>query len=164
VAVLVEDMYEELELWYPYHRLREAGVEVSLVGPERATYQGRFGYPATADQAAAEVAAAELAGVVVPGGYAPDRMRRHAAMVGLVRQVHDQGGVVAAICHAGWMLVEADVVKGHTLTGFFSIRQDLVNAGGRYVDEPVVVDGNLVTSRQPDDLPAFGAAVVGLLR
>ncbi|MPZ27745.1 MAG: DJ-1/PfpI/YhbO family deglycase/protease [Micromonosporaceae bacterium] len=153
-------MYEELELWYPYHRLREAGVEVDLVGPAAGTYQGRFGYPAEAPVAAADVDAAGLAGVVVPGGYAPDRMRRHSAMVGLVRQVYAQGGVVAAICHAGWLLVEADILRGHTVTGFFSIRQDLVNAGARYVDEPVVVDGPLVTSRQPADLPEFGAALV----
>jgi protease I len=158
-VVLVEDMYEELELWYPFHRLREAGLDVALVGPEATVYQGRYGYPAQAELTPADVDAANVRVLVIPGGYSPDRMRRSAPLVGLVREVHDQGGIVGAICHAGWMLVEADVVKGHRLTGFFSISRDLINAGGRYVDEPVVVDGNLITSRSPDDLPWFGSAL-----
>jgi protease I len=159
VVVLVEDMYEELELWYPYHRMREAGLEVALVGPEIRTYQGRYGYPAEAKVTPEAVDPANLVALVIPGGYSPDRMRRNAPMVSLVRDVHMRGGVIGAICHAGWLLIEADIVKGHRLTGFHSISRDLVNAGGTYVDAPVVIDGNLITSRSPDDLPSFGSAL-----
>jgi protease I len=133
---------------------------VSLVGPEARVYQGRYGYPARAELTPAAVDPNDLTLLVIPGGYSPDRMRRSAGMVGLVRAMHDRGGTIGAICHAGWMLIEADVVKGHRLTGFFSISRDLVNAGGVYLDEPVVVDGNLITSRSPDDLPGFGLALV----
>jgi protease I len=159
-VVLVEDMYEDLELWYPYHRLREAGLEVSLVGPEARAYRGLYGYPAEAQLTPNDIDADAVAVLVIPGGYSPDRMRRSAAMVRLVRDVHDRGGVIGAICHAGWMLIEADIIKGRRLTGFFSISRDLINAGGVYLDEPVVVDGNLITSRFPGDLPSFGAALV----
>ncbi len=158
-VILVEDMYEELELWYPYHRLREAGLDVFLVGPEARSYQGRYGYPAQAKATPGDVSLDQVAALVIPGGYSPDRMRRDPSMVALVRDMHERGGVIGAICHAGWMLIEADVVKGHRLTGFFSISRDLVNAGGVYVDEPVVVDGGLITSRSPDDLPSFGSAL-----
>jgi protease I len=158
-VILVEDMYEELELWYPYHRLREAGLDVFLVGPEARAYHGRYGYPAQAKATPGDVNLDQVAALVIPGGYSPDRMRRDPSMVALVRDMHERGGVIGAICHAGWMLIEADVVKGHRLTGFFSISRDLVNAGGVYVDEPVVVDGGLITSRSPDDLPSFGSAL-----
>ena len=161
VVVLVEDMYEELELWYPYHRMREAGLEVALVGPEIRTYQGRYGYPAGSESYARSKAdPANLAALIIPGGYSPDRMRRNAPMVSLVRDMHTRGGVIGAICHARRLLIEADIVKGHRLTGFHSISRDLVNAGGTYVDAPVVIDGNLITSRSPDDLPSFGSALV----
>lgn len=160
VVVLVEDMYEELELWYPYHRMREAGFDVALVGPEPRVYSGRFGYPAEANSTPADINVLDLKALVIPGGYSPDRMRRSEAMVALVRDAYQAGAQVAAICHGGWMLAEADVVRGHQLTCFSSISRDVVNAGGTYVDEPVVVDGNLITSRTPDDLPWFCAALV----
>lgn len=156
VAVLAENLYQEMELWVPYYRLKEAGATVKVIGTGTAkSYTSKHGYPVTVDAAADEVKAKDFDAVVIPGGYAPDLMRRSTAMVGLVREAHQQGKVVAAICHAGWMLVSAGILKGKTATCFHSIKDDVVNAGARYVDEEVVVDGNLITSRKPDDLPAF---------
>ena len=156
MAVLVEDMYEDQEFWYPVRRLAEAGVAVAVVGPEAgATYKSKYGYPAKSDVAARDVIASEFAGVIIPGGYAPDRMRRHRAMVELVRQAVDEGKVVAAICHAGWMLCSAGVLEGKKVTSYASIRDDMTHAGAHWVDQEVVQDGNLITSRSPDDLPAF---------
>jgi protease I len=164
VAVLAEEMYNEFELWYPYYRLREAGVEAVLVGSGSASlYHSKQGLPVTVHAAAGQIKADDLAGLIIPGGYAPDHMRRHAVMVGLVRDVFAQGKPVAAICHAGWMLASAGVAKGRTLTSFFAIKDDLVNAGANWVDAEVVVDGNLITSRKPDDLPAFMRAFLEAL-
>lgn len=161
VMVLAEEMYNEFELWYPYYRLKEAGAEVTLVGSGSArTYQSKIGLPVTVDTDADSVSAADYDGLVIPGGYAPDRMRRYPAMVGLVRDFYSAGKVVAAICHAGWMLASADIIRGKTLTCFFAIKDDLINAGADWVDEEVVVDGNLITSRKPEDLPAFMKAVI----
>lgn len=160
-AVLVEDLYEDQELWYPVRRLTEASAEVTLVGPEAgATYQSKHGYPATADKAAGDVSAEELDGIIIPGGYAPDRMRRHESMVRLVRELFEAGKTVAAICHAGWMLCSAGILKGKTATSFFAIKDDTVNAGADWVDKDVVQDGNLITSRTPEDLPAFMKAIL----
>lgn len=155
VAVLVEDIYEDLELWYPVLRFREAGAEVTVIGPEKREYKSKHGYPAHADAAMDTVQGDSFDALIVPGGYAPDRMRRFDGMVRLVQQAHQAGRVVAAICHGGWMLASADIVKGRTVTCYFAIRDDLTHAGARYVDEEVVRDGNLVTSRMPGDLPAF---------
>lgn len=159
-AVLVEDQYEDQELWYPVRRLQEAGANVVVVGPEAGkTYQSKHGYPATADRAAHEVSADDFDGVVIPGGYAPDRMRRHKAMVKLVADAFAADKLVAAICHGGWMLASAGVLEGRRATSFSAIKDDMVNAGAQWVDEEVVCDGNLITSRQPDDLPAFLRAI-----
>ncbi|MCS7234401.1 MAG: type 1 glutamine amidotransferase domain-containing protein [Armatimonadota bacterium] len=164
VAVLAEDLYEDLELWYPLLRLREAGAEVRVVGPRAGeVYKSKNGYPVKADVGMEEVQAADFDAVVVPGGYAPDRMRRHRAMVEFVRAMHEAGKPVAFICHAGWVPVSAGIVRGRTVTSFPSIRDDLVNAGARWVDQEVVVDGNLVSSRMPADLPAFCRALLELL-
>jgi protease I len=156
VAILAENLYQEMELWVPYYRLKEEGAEVKVVGASGAkSYTSKHGYPVAVDVQADAVSAVEFDAVVVPGGYAPDMMRRHEAMVRLVREAAQQGKVVAAICHAGWMLASAGVVKGRTVTSFFSIKDDMTNAGGRWVDQEVVVDGPIITSRKPDDLPAF---------
>jgi protease I len=164
VAIPAEDMYNEFELWYPYYRLKEAGAEVTLVGSGRTdTFKSKSGLPVTVDTSADKVSADDFDGMVIPGGYAPDHMRRYPAMVDLVKNIFNQGKPVAAICHAGWMLCSADVVKGKTLTSFFAIKDDLVHAGAEWVDMEVVVDGNLITSRTPDDLPAFMRAVVQAL-
>jgi protease I len=155
VAILVAEMYNEFELWYPYYRLIEAGHEPVLVGPEAATYSSKAGLLATAQVAGRDARAEDFAGLVIPGGYAPDHMRRDPALVDLVKRICAEGKPVAAICHGGWMLASAEVIVGRRLTSFFAIKDDLVHAGARWRDAEVVVDGNLITSRQPDDLPAF---------
>src|SRR5438128_1382356 len=148
VAVLVEKMYEDLELWYPVLRLREAGCQVQIVGPKAGeTYPSKHGYPAKADVAAGEVKAGDFDAIVIPGGYSPDHMRRHPAMVDLVTQAARQGKVLAAICHGPWMLCSARCLQGRKVTGFMSIRDDVENAGGVWEDAPCVRDRNLVTSR-----------------
>ncbi len=159
VAVLAERLYQELELWYPLLRFREEGAVTVVVGPKRGEYASKLGYPVTAERAADEVSAADFDAVVVPGGYCPDYLRRDARLVGLVRDVAERGGVVAAICHGGWMLCSAGVVRGRRATSHAAIRDDLVNAGARWEDAEVVVDGPVVTSRSPDDLPAFCRAI-----
>lgn len=164
VAILVEKQYEDLELWYPYHRLREAGVEVFLVGPKAdETYPSKHGYPAKATKGVGSVNAADLDGIIIPGGYAPDHMRTNAAMVKLVRDCVEQDKVVSAICHAGWMLCSANVLKGKRVTSYVAIKDDMINAGANWIDEEVVRDGNLVTSRKPDDLPMFMQATLECL-
>jgi protease I len=161
IAVLVEDIYEDLELWYPVYRLREEGAKVILVGPESGkTYGSKHGYPATADRAANQVAAADFDAVIIPGGYSPDRMRRDPAMVKLVADAMQAGKTVAAICHGAWMLCSTPGLQGRRATSFFSIEADVTNAGASWVDEEVVCDGNLITSRKPDDLPAFLRAII----
>jgi len=165
VAVLTEEMVNDLEFWVPYYRLKEEGIHVIAVGSTAGkTYMGKGGLPCTADAAAADVQASDLDGVVIPGGYAPDHMRRNPAMVQLVRDLYNQGKVVAAICHAGWMLASAEILQGRTVTSFSAIKDDLVHAGARWVDQEVVVDANLITSRKPDDLPAFMKAILASLR
>ncbi len=165
VIILVEKMVNDREFWYPYYRLKEAGAQVRVVAPKAgASYPGAAGIEIQSDAAAGEVDPAEYDGLVIPGGYAPDHMRRDPAMVDLVRGMAAGGKVVAAICHAGWMLVSAGVLEGRTATAFFAIRDDIVNAGADWVDQEVAVDGNLVTSRQPDDLPAFLRAIIAALK
>lgn len=161
VAILVENLYQEMEFWVPYYRLREEGATVQVVGPAaKTTYTSKHGYPVTSEVAAKEVRVADLDAVVIPGGYAPDLMRRSEAMVRLTHDACAQGKIVAAICHAGWMLCSAGVLEGRTVTGYFSIQDDLRHAGAHYVDQEVVVDGNLITSRRPDDLPAFCREII----
>lgn len=164
VAVLVEDLYENLELWYPVLRLREEGAEVLIVGPKAGeTYRSKEGYPAKADKSASEVSADEIDAVIVPGGYAPDRMRRHEVMVRLVKEVAQKDKIVAAICHGGWILAEADIVRGRRVTSFSAIKTDLVNAGANWFEEEVVRDGNIITSRVPSDLPLFMRTIIEAL-
>ncbi len=156
VAILVEKLYEDLELWYPALRLREAGATVSIVGPKAGeSYPSKHGYPARADASAADVKAADFDVIVVPGGYSPDHMRRNPAMVEMVTRGIKLGKVVAAICHGPWMLCSTRAIQGRKITGFYSIRDDVENAGGVWQDDACVRDGNIVTSRTPDDLPAF---------
>ncbi len=164
IGMLVADMFEDPELIYPYYRLQEAGFDVRLIGREAGhAYTGKHGYPVTSDVASADVDAAGLEALVIPGGYAPDHMRRDERMVALVRAMHAAGKPVAAVCHAAWMLASAEVVAGRRVTSFPSIRDDLRHAGAEWVDEPVVVDGNLVTSRAPGDLPDFTRGLLGVL-
>jgi protease I len=163
IAILAEDTYEDLELLYPLYRLREAGADVIVVGPQAKTYTSKHGYPVQADKASSEVDAAQFDAVIIPGGFAPDKMRRDPRLVALVRAAFDAGKPIAAICHAGWMLAEADVCRGKTLTSVAAIKTDLKNAGAEWVDREAVQDGNLITSRTPDDLPAFCRTIIEVL-
>jgi protease I len=161
VAVLVEQQYQELEVWYPVLRLREAGCNVTLVGPKAGeTYPSKLGYPAKSDKAASEVSANDFDAIVIPGGFAPDFIRRTETMIRLVSDMAEQGKVVAAICHGPWVLCSTQALKGKKATCFFAIKDDVVNAGARYVDAEVMRDGNVITSRKPDDLPAFLQAII----
>ena len=166
VALLIEDEYQILEGWYPKLRLEEAGARVTVVGSgTKKSYGSKEHYPMDADAAAAEVSAADFDAVIVPGGFAPDNMRLHPEMIDLVREAHQAGKLVAAICHGGWVLVSAGVLEGgRRATGYAPIRDDVQNAGGTWIDEPVVEDGNIITSRTPVDLPAFGAAIINYLQ
>jgi protease I len=161
IAVLVEQQYQEMEVWYPIYRLREAGCVVTTIGPEAdKTYASKLGYPVKSDKAAKDVSASDFDGIVIPGGFAPDYMRRSKEMLALVQGIADRGGVVASICHGPWVLCSTRVLKGKKATCFFAIKDDVTNAGATYVDAEVVVDGNLITSRKPDDLPAFLVAIM----
>ncbi len=165
VAVLVENMYEDLELWYPAIRLQEAGAEVLLVGPVAGeTYKSKHGYPATTDRAIADVKAEAFDAVVVPGGFSPDYMRRNPAFRELVRAAVDEHKPVAAICHGPWMLCSAKVLEGRRATSFHSIREDMENAGATWVDEETVVDGPIITARTPKDLVPWTKALLNALQ
>jgi protease I len=164
VALLIEDDYQEMEAWYPYMRLQEAGAKVTVVGPgHKTTFTSKLGYPIEADVSVDKVKASDFDAVVVPGGFAPDHMRLCRPMIDLVRNVHAQGGLAAAICHGGWILASAGVVKGKKVTGYMPIKDDVEAAGGTWVDAEVVEDGNVITSRTPPDLPAFARAIVNYL-
>jgi protease I len=159
-AVLVEQMYQEMEVWYPAYRLQEAGCKVTLVGPEAGqTYPSKLGYPAKSDKAARDVTADDFDILVIPGGYAPDYLRRSEPMIRLTSTMAERGKVIAAICHGPWLLCSTKALKGRLATCFFAIKDDVINAGAEYVDREVVRDRNLVTSRKPDDLPAFMKAI-----
>ncbi len=164
VAILVEDLYQDQEVWYPYYRLKEAGAEIVVVGTGKREYKSKHGYPISPDMSAEQASAADFDGVIVPGGYAPDLLRRDPAVIQFVKEAHRQGKVIGAICHAGWVLCSADVLRGKTVTCFSAIKDDVVNAGAAYVDREVVRDGNLVTARKPDDLPAFMRTILEALQ
>jgi protease I len=164
IAVLAENIYEDLEAWYPILRLREAGYIVDVIGPEAdVVYTSKHGYPLKSDKAIRQVKAKDYGGLIIPGGYAPDKMRRDPLMVRFTREIFDAGKVVASICHGPWMMAEADIVRGRRFTCVGAIKTDIVNAGGTFVDAEVVVDGNLITSRTPPDLPAMMKAVLAFL-
>jgi protease I len=164
VAVLVENLYQELEVWYPYYRLKEAGADVVMVGPTAGTtFPSKLGYPAKSDKAAKDLSAKDFDGIVIPGGFAPDYIRRDPATVQLVRDLAAQGKILAAICHGPWVLCSTTALKGKKATCFFAIKDDVINAGATYVDAETVVDGNVITARKPDDLPAFTLAFMKAL-
>jgi protease I len=164
VAALVEETYEDLELWYPVLRLREAGAEVRIIGPKAGeTYKSKHGYGAKADLGMDDATPADFDALVIPGGYAPDRMRRHAAMLNFVRGMHEAKKPIAFICHAGWVPISAKILRGRKVTGVAAIKDDLENAGATYLDQSVVVDGHLISSRTPADLPDFCRAIMRAL-
>jgi protease I len=161
IAILVENMYEDVEFWYPYYRMKEEGAEVTVVGSGSSeVYRGKHGTEIKVDTSCEKVKAEDFDAVIIPGGYCPDYLRRYSSVLNFVRDMFQMGKVVAAICHAGWVLISAGIVKGKKLTCFRSIKDDVVNAGGIYIDREVVRDGNLITSRFPNDLPYFCKEII----
>jgi len=164
VLILVGEIYEDLELWYPKLRLQEAGATVVVAGPQaNAHYNGKHGYPCTSDAAIDHMSADDFEALVVPGGFMPDQLRRDEMVLDLVRAFDAAKKPIAAICHGGWIPISANIYRGVRVTGSPGIKDDLVNAGGRYEDAAVVVDGHHVSSRRPDDLPAFCRELIGLM-
>jgi protease I len=164
ILALVGEDYEDLELWYPKLRLEEAGGHVTVAGPlQGRTYAGKHGYPCTSDAAIADMESADFQGILLPGGWMPDKLRRDEKVLDLVREFAAHGKLVAAICHGGWIAISAGIYRGVRVTGSPGIRDDLMNAGAIWEDTPVVVDRHYVSSRKPADLPAFMAAIVEYL-
>jgi len=164
IAVMVDQMYQVLEVWYPYYRLCEAGFEVNLVAAEaKKEYYSKEGYPCISEVAAGRVDAGDYDCMIVPGGFAPDFMRRSSDVIKFANDMVDKGKVIAAICHGGWLLCSTKIYKGKKATCFMAIKDDIINAGAEYLDAECVVDGNLITSRKPDDLPAFCKAILEAL-
>jgi len=156
VIILVEDLFNLFEFWYPFYRLKEDGIEVTVVGPKKGhVYTGKPGTEVTSDFSSEETDPDLYDGLIIPGGYAPDIMRRYHSMIALVKKMDAAGKPIAAICHAGWMLISAGIIKGRKATSYFAIKDDMKNAGAMWENSEVVVDKNLITSRTPDDLPVF---------
>ncbi|MHC4507816.1 MAG: type 1 glutamine amidotransferase domain-containing protein [Planctomycetota bacterium] len=165
IAIMVDQLYQVLEVWYPYYRFLEAGLDVNLIAAEAPKeYHSKEGYPCVSEISAAEANAGDYDGLLVPGGFAPDFMRRSADVIKFANDMVDAGKVIAAICHGGWLLCSTGAYKGKKATCFMAIKDDIINAGAEYVDAECVVDGNLITSRKPDDLPAFCKAVMDALK
>jgi protease I len=163
LLAFLDDIYEDLELWYPKLRLEEAGFATRLAAPEVKTFAGKHGYPAAADLRLADARSEDFAGLLIPGGFMPDKLRRDPKVLSLTREFFAQGKLVAFICHGGWIPISAKILQGRRVTGSRGIKDDLENAGALWVDEPVVVDGNLVSSRTPKDLAPFAKAMVDFL-
>lgn len=165
IAILAEEDFEDSELVEPLRAMKNAGARVIIVGSgTKQSYTGKRGSATvTADVTADKVKAEDFDAIIVPGGYAPDKMRLHQSMIDLVRRAHDLGKVIAAVCHGPQLLISAGVVRGRRVTSWPSVAVDLQNAGANWVDEPVVEDGNLITSRKPADLPRFNKAIVEAL-
>jgi protease I len=164
ILTFVGDIYEDLELWYPKLRLIEAGADVVVAGQREATeYEGKNGYPCISDEAIARMRAADFDGVVVPGGFMPDKLRRDPDVLQLIRDFDAAGKLIAAICHGGWIPISAGVYRGVRVTGSLGIKDDLVNAGAVWEDAPVVIDRHFISSRKPDDLPDFCRGILQVL-
>ena len=155
IAIFIEDIFEDLEYWYPYYRMKEEGAEVTVIGTGKESYKGKNGLSAHEDVSIDKSTPDEYDGLIIPGGYSPDIMRRIKRMVDFVRELHTSGKPIASICHGPWMLASAEIIKGVKITGSLGIKDDLVHAGGIWVDEEVIQDRNIITSRKPEDLPAF---------
>jgi protease I len=165
IAIMVDEMYHTIEAWFPYYRFREAGLDVDFVAAEaKKEYHSKEGYPCLSDVAAEDVDADDYDCMVVPGGFAPDFMRRSPPVIKFANDMVNAGKIIAAICHGGWLLCSTNIYKGKRATCFMAIKDDIKNAGAKYVDAECVVDGNLITSRRPDDLPAFCTAILRALK
>ncbi len=163
LLAFLDDIYEDLELWYPKLRLEEAGYAVKCAAPELKIYTGKHGYPAQSDLLIKEARSQDFCGLLVPGGFMPDKLRRDLKVLSLTREFFEKGNLVAFICHGGWIPISAKILRGKHATGSLGIKDDLENAGAIWVDEPVVADGNLISSRTPRDLAPFAAAMVKFL-
>jgi protease I len=164
VLVLVHEVYEDLELWYPKIRLEEAGFKTVVAGPEAGkVFLGKHGYPCKSDASFENISSHSFAGLVIPGGFAPDKLRRYAKVLDIVREMNEAKKPIAFICHAGWVPISAKILRQRHVTGVSAIKDDLENAGARYSDAPVIVDGNLISSRTPSDLPDFCRALLKAL-
>jgi protease I len=164
ILILVGPDYEDLEVWYPKLRLEEAGFDVKLAGIGEAQYRGKHGYPCPVDGHVRDFAASTLKGIVAPGGWAPDKLRRDPHVLERVRELHDAKKMVATICHGPWILISAGILRGRRLTSTVGIRDDVINAGAEWVDQPAVIDGNIVSARVPKDLPELAKAMLKVLK
>jgi len=164
VGLFIENVHNDHEVWYPIYRLREAGIKVTVIGPGRKDYTSKLGQILSADIAAKDAIATLYDGLIIPGGYAPDMMRLCPEMIALIARHHQNGKPIAAICHGSWLLASANIIRGKRVTGAESIKDDLINAGGLFEDAEVVVDGTIITSRKPADLPAFCREILRLLQ
>ena len=164
ILIFIEEAYEDMELMYPKYRLQEAGYRVVVAGPKAGqTYVGKHGYPCASDAAISDVNEADFAGVICPGGWAPDKLRRMEKVKNLVAQFQQSHKLIAAICHGGWIPISAGVYPGVHVTGSLGIKDDLINAGAIFEDAPVVIDHHFVSSRKPDDLPDFMQGIFAAL-
>lgn len=160
IGIFIADNFQILEFWYPYLRLKEEGCHLTIIGPEQKTYQSKLGNEVAADVAAKEVINQKFDAIIIPGGYAPDAMRVCEPMLNLVKTTYERGCIIAAICHAIWVPISAKIMSGKKATSYHTIKDDVINAGAEYFDQSVVVDKNLITSRQPDDLPEFCKKII----
>jgi protease I len=164
ILMFVHSLYEDMELQYPRYRLMEAGMQVTVAGPEKQkTYEGKHGYPCVADESISKITASQFDALVIPGGYAPDKLRIIPEVLQITKEMNQAGKLIAFICHAGWVPISAGVLKGVKCTSYKAIKDDIVNAGANWVDEKVVVDKNFISSRFPDDLPYFCPAILDYL-
>lgn len=163
ILMLVADKYEDLELLYPKYRFREGGKEVVIAGEKKQVYTGYHGYPCQSDATFEDIKVDDFCALVIPGGFAPDKLRTIPKVLDIIRQFHDQKKLIAFICHAGWLPISAKIIKGVNCTSYGAIKDDMVNAGAKWVDEAVVVDQHFISSRSPEDLPQFCPAILDYL-
>jgi protease I len=163
VGMLVENLYQEMEVWYPIFRLQEAGALVTVIGPKAIQYSSKLGYPVIAEISADQANPKDFDVLIIPGGFAPDLMRVCKPMISLTKEAHERGVLIASICHGTWLLISANIIENQRVTGAPSIIDDITNAGGKYVDAEVVVDKNIISSRKPADIPAFSRAIMTYL-
>jgi protease I len=165
VLIFVHDLYEEMELWYPKYRLEEEGIRVDFAGPQKQMiYHGKHGYPCLCSHQFDEIEIDHYSGLIIPGGFAPDKLRRDPKVLQITSRLHAKGKCIAFICHGGWVPISAGILKGKKVTGSSAIKDDLTNAGAIFENAAVVTDGNLISSRSPDDLPQFGKKIAEMIQ
>lgn len=164
IAIFVAHLFEDLELWYPKIRMIEAGAHITVIGPKTKEYKGKHGLTAKADKNIEQTEADDFDCLIIPGGYSPDYMRRNKKMIEFVRKINNGNKLIATICHGAWLLASAEIINGKTVTSFHSIIDDLKHAGANWVNKEVVIDGNILTSRNPNDLPAFCQNIIASLK